>query len=162
MIAGDLWERQVTEFTWLVPQIGECCSNDNLTGGLLERWADRRKLSPARAVDLIDLQDVLRPSVQRWTRLESVTIFQRGEEEQFAVEVRSVLCAAGNRAIGIPQDNRIATEKPRSIFARVGFEFAVLVGVVKKIDDSLVNQREFGIPFAPLTLLGQRHGTVAV
>ncbi len=75
MIAGDLWERQVTEFTWLVSPIGECCSNDNLTGRLLKRWADRRKLSPARAVDLIDLQDVLRPSVQRWTRLESVTIF---------------------------------------------------------------------------------------
>ncbi len=77
MIAGDLKERQVTEFTWLVLQIGGRCDSDVLAGRLLERRVERSKLSPARAVDLIDFQHMLRPSVQRWTRLEAVAIFQR-------------------------------------------------------------------------------------
>ena len=59
MIAGDLWERQVTEFTWLVSPIGGRCDSDVVTG----RRVERRKSSPARAVNLIDLQHMLRSSI---------------------------------------------------------------------------------------------------
>jgi len=52
----------------------------------------RTDLAPARAVDLIDFQNVLRPRVESGVGLEAVAIFWRCEEEQFTVEICSELC----------------------------------------------------------------------
>ena len=101
-------------------------------------------LAHRRAFDLVDLQRVLQADELVRLSLELLAAFVGLEEVQLAVEEGSVLDVARHRAVGFPEDHRVAAEQLRSERFGVVSEFEQFCSRGEVLHHVLVVPRKSG------------------